>query len=472
MDTQMIFVILLALWVALRAAREQSLWMLLLSFALVGIGFNIKMIQAYVVLPALLVVYLFGTSLPPRQKMVHLILALLVLAAVSLSWALAVDAIPADQRPYIGTSGDNSVMGLILGHNGEEAFVIEERVWAEDGIGDPGLFRFFNYNMYFQFAWLLPFALIGILAWGRRPENLSLAGIRDTGLFSEKGITLMALCIWLLPALLYFSFTHGNWNLYYLATIVPPLAGLVGIGAVAMFNEYLGNRATGWLLVAALIVTSTPQIWIFRGRWIYNPEEYGIFLILLILGSVLGAIILTWLRLKKTQHATSRNPKATIICIAIAALMIAPAVWSAGVSTIRVQSSMDSLDHNFPEFLVSHAGNTTFLATVSDIEIASSLIITTGKPVMALGGFFGTDQILSVTQMPGLIRNNTVRYVLVLPSDNPQNYRIARDPGVNAGIYSWIEDHCSVVPSPEWSGNSWFLSQYTLYDCASVAGIP
>ncbi len=142
MDTQMIFVILLALWVALKAARKQSLWMLLLSFALVGIGFNIKMIQAYVVLPALIVIYLFGTNFPTHQKMIHLALALLVLAAVSLSWALAVDAIPADQRPYIGTSGDNSVIGLILGHNSEEAFLLKNTV---DSSGGPGLFLLFTH---------------------------------------------------------------------------------------------------------------------------------------------------------------------------------------------------------------------------------------------------------------------------------------------------------------------------------------
>ena len=469
MDMQMIFVILLALWVALKAAREQSLWLLLLSFALVGIGFNIKMIQAYVVLPGLVVIYLFGANLPTRQKVVHLILALLVLAAVSLSWAIAVDAIPADQRPYIGTSGDNSVIGLILGHNGQEAFVIEERVWAEDGISAPGLFRLFNSLLYVQFAWLLPFALLGILAWVRRPATWSSTGLKEAGLFSEKGITLMALCLWLVPALLYFSFTHGNWTSYYLATIAPPFAALVGIGAVALYNEYLGNRVTGWVLVAALLGTAFFQIGIFWGRWIYAPLEYSSILILLIGGSVLGAILLTVLRVKKMQRLTSPKPQA-IICIAVAALLVAPAVWSAGIPFMRVQSPLDSTDPQFSDFLLSHADNSTYLVAVPDSLTASALIIPTGKPVMAIGGYFGTDQILSVNQIPGLVQNNTVRYFLILQSDLPANYRIARDPGVNAGIYSWVEDHCMAVPASEWRKTNWnYLNPYALYDCAGAA---
>jgi len=392
-----------------------------------------------------------------------------VLAAVSLSWALAVDAIPADQRPYIGTSGDNSVIGLILGHNGEEAFVIEERVWAEDGIGDPGLFRLFDYLMYVQFAWLLPFAIIGLLAWVRWPVSWSSTGLKDAGIFSEKGITLIALCLWLVPALLYFSFTHGNWTSYYLATIAPPFAGFVGIGAVSMYHEYLSERSTGWVLVVAVVVTAFLQIWTLKGILVYNPEDYGIILALLIGGSVFGAIILTVLRIKKMQSVTLRSPL-VITCIAVAALMIAPAVWSAGIPFMRVQSPLDSTDSHLSEFLLSHAGNSTFLAAVPDSLTASSLIIPTGKPVMALGGYFGTDQILSVNQIPGLIHNDTVRYFLVLESNLPANYRIARDPGVNAGIYSWVEDHCTAVPESEWRKTNWnYLNPYALYDCAGAA---
>ncbi|MDO9326837.1 MAG: glycosyltransferase family 39 protein, partial [Methanoregula sp.] len=119
MDGLLIFVLLLALWVALKAAREQSLPLLLISVFLIGIGFNIKMIQAFIVVPAVFVIYLMGMRNSSRKKIfLHLGLALLVLAATSLSWAVAVDLVPASQRPYIGGSGDNTVLGLIVNYNG------------------------------------------------------------------------------------------------------------------------------------------------------------------------------------------------------------------------------------------------------------------------------------------------------------------------------------------------------------------
>jgi hypothetical protein len=89
---------------------------------------------------------------------------------------------------------------------------------------------------------------------------------------------------------------------------------------------------------------------------------------------------------------------------------------------------------------------------------------------MALGGFFGTDQILSVEQMPGLIHNGTFRYILIIPGDTPLNYRMARGLDENAAIYSWVEDHCAQVPPSAWMDNGDYpLRQYALYDCAGAS---
>lgn len=74
MDGLLIFVLLLAVWIVLKAARENSLPLLLLAAALVGVGFNIKMIQAFIVVPAILAVYLLGAQDTPLKKRVgHLL---------------------------------------------------------------------------------------------------------------------------------------------------------------------------------------------------------------------------------------------------------------------------------------------------------------------------------------------------------------------------------------------------------------
>src|SRR4029077_12280533 len=91
--------------------------MLLLSMALVGVAFNIKMLAAWVVLPTFYLLYLVAAPLRWPKRLLHLALATLVVVPVSLSWAVAVDLTPADQRPYVGGSQTNSVLELALGYN-------------------------------------------------------------------------------------------------------------------------------------------------------------------------------------------------------------------------------------------------------------------------------------------------------------------------------------------------------------------
>lgn len=118
MDGMLVFFLLLAAWAFIKATESNQLRWLLLGAFIVGLGFNIKMLQAFLPLPAFYALYFFASKTNWLRKIFNLAMATLLLVAVSLSWALVVDSIPADQRPYIGSSGDNTVMGLIAGHNG------------------------------------------------------------------------------------------------------------------------------------------------------------------------------------------------------------------------------------------------------------------------------------------------------------------------------------------------------------------
>ncbi|MCX7683357.1 MAG: glycosyltransferase family 39 protein, partial [Anaerolineae bacterium] len=116
-DGLLTFVLLWATWAFLRAARQGRFRDLLYGVVLVGLGFNIKMMQALMPLPAFYLLYFLGAPHRWRKKVAYLAAATVVLMGVSLSWALAVDLTPADRRPYIGGSGNNTVLGLIIGHN-------------------------------------------------------------------------------------------------------------------------------------------------------------------------------------------------------------------------------------------------------------------------------------------------------------------------------------------------------------------
>lgn len=142
MDGQLVFVLLVAAWAFIKATESGRLRYLWLGAFLVGIGFNIKMLQAFLPLPAFYALYWLGgternldKNTPPRpepgrrdaprtvwpgllRRGMHLAAATILLLTVSLSWAIIVDLTPEENRPYVGSTRANRVMELILGHNG------------------------------------------------------------------------------------------------------------------------------------------------------------------------------------------------------------------------------------------------------------------------------------------------------------------------------------------------------------------
>ncbi|WP_411349040.1 ArnT family glycosyltransferase [Paenibacillus sp. WLX2291] len=118
-DSTLVFFLMLAAYVLQRSVKTGKLLTLCIAFALVGVGFNTKMLQAFMVLPAFYLFYWLARKGQWKQKIMHLLISGVVLAAVSLSWATIVDLTPASERPYVGSSGtSNSVLELALGYNG------------------------------------------------------------------------------------------------------------------------------------------------------------------------------------------------------------------------------------------------------------------------------------------------------------------------------------------------------------------
>lgn len=117
-DSQLVLVLLLAAWAGSIAAEKGQMRWLSVTAVLVGLGFNIKMLQAYMVLPALWFMYLLTARVRWPTRLIHLSGATLILLVVSFAWPVFVDATPPSERPYVGTSDNNSEMQLIFGQNG------------------------------------------------------------------------------------------------------------------------------------------------------------------------------------------------------------------------------------------------------------------------------------------------------------------------------------------------------------------
>lgn len=128
-DSLLVFTLLLATWMLFRAINTQKPLWVLGAFAVIGIGFNMKMFQAYMVVPAFYLFYLLAYKSDWRKKLATLTAATIVLVVVTFSWATIVDAVPQANRPYIGGSRTNSVLELALQYNG---------ISRLEGMGGPG----------------------------------------------------------------------------------------------------------------------------------------------------------------------------------------------------------------------------------------------------------------------------------------------------------------------------------------------
>lgn len=120
MDMQLIFVLLLATYFLFRSIEKSKWRYLFLAALFVGLGFNIKMMQAYMILPAVAVVYLIFAKEKIVKRIIAGLISLAIVAVVSFAWVIAVDLYPSNNRPYVDSSTNNTVLELIIGHNGLE----------------------------------------------------------------------------------------------------------------------------------------------------------------------------------------------------------------------------------------------------------------------------------------------------------------------------------------------------------------
>lgn len=119
-DMQLIFLLLIAVWFLMKAIRTGKWRWLMFCGLFIGLGFNVKMLQAYLILPAVALVYLFFAKGKFWKRFAAGGLAMAVMLGVSFAWVAAVDLTPESERPYVDSTSNNSMLELVFGHNGSE----------------------------------------------------------------------------------------------------------------------------------------------------------------------------------------------------------------------------------------------------------------------------------------------------------------------------------------------------------------
>lgn len=501
-DGLLVLVLLFSVLVFLPAAEELSLKKLLLAFFLIGVGFHIKSLEAYMILPAFYVTYFFTCSGNFKKKVGHLAVGTLVLIAASLPWFIAVDSVAPENRPYVGSSETNSELDLAIGYNGLGHFLgYGIRVPGRSGqtrnftdgapqggsvpaqapgsgqppagispggqqmtpalvamrltggeTGQPGLFRLFNRQLGGQISWLLPLALMGIV--------LSLFQLYQRTLPEKSRMKLLFWSFWLIPQMIFFSVAQGA-HRYYLVMMAPAIAALAAICFSTLAEWSRGEGKRRFALPAALLVSAGVQVWIVAGY-----DEWRSWMLPAVAGTGLAAALaLGWLGANSGARARWSR---TAVAAAVVSILLAPAAWSltpmlygSGNATFPFAGpdlNPESRAANTPgamlnflartpgidtgkleSFLVSHRDGEKYIAAVSSARIAAPLILDTGLPVMTYGGFMGAEKILTAAKLAELVADRQVRYVLIAAGNSQQ-----------PELDEWVRSHGTPVPDSEW----------------------
>jgi 4-amino-4-deoxy-L-arabinose transferase-like glycosyltransferase len=440
----LVLVILLAVWAFVLAAETGRLPWLLLGAVLIGLGFNIKMLEAFLVLPACYLLYLVASPVSWLKRIVYLGLATGVLLVVSLAWAVAVDLTPPDQRPYVSGSSNNTVMDLIVGWNGAVRLSGQDK-----DVGERGPLRLLMEPLVGQIGWLVPLAAVGLVVamWQER-QSLSRSW-RLNWRLNRRQQALVLWGTWFITQWVFFSIA-GDWDPYYLAVLAPAVAALVGIGVVALWTAYRSAGWLGWMLPLALAVTAGLQTQVLASYADWNSWLRPAVAIVC-LGAVAGLLVV---------RLAPRLPEFRFALVAVIAgmvsLVIAPSLWAASTiwygSETRVPTAGPrvhgdkSVTARFVrdaepllEYLQAHQGAATYLVASADRDVARYAILQTNDPVIAFGGFSGNDPVLSAKRLAGLVNDGAVRFFLLEESSRKSNKAA-----------QWIINRCQLVPKTAW----------------------
>jgi 4-amino-4-deoxy-L-arabinose transferase-like glycosyltransferase len=514
-DALLVLLLTIATYATVRAIEAGKTKWLVLAATLVGFAFLTKMLQAFLVVPAFGLVYLIAAPVSLRRRIAQLGIAAVVMVAASGWWVAIVQLTPAADRPYIGGSQNNSILNLIFGYNGlgrltgNESGSVGATGVTGSMWGPTGLDRLFNSSFGGQVSWLLPAALI-----------LLIAGIGFTLTRRRTDRTRAAFLLWggsLAVTALVFSLAAGIIHPYYTVALAPPIGALVGMGSVLLWSQ----RSKTWARVVLAGAVGVTSIWsaVLLGRSPQFTPGLGAAVATIGIGAAIAILGLPLLH---------RGVAAIVLAVAMAASIAGPAAYT--IDTVLTThsgaipsagpavtvASADGGPGGFPGGFTRGAGRgfpggfggagfgaggggfgrggfggggfgggagggfgraggflnastpgaalVTLLQTDSarytwvgatiDANSAAGYQLATDDPIMAIGGFNGTDPAPSLAQFEQYVAEGRIHYFLG-SGGGPGS-----GTGTSSQIAQWVEQHFTATT----------VAGVTVYDLTQPAG--
>ncbi|MFI9009413.1 ArnT family glycosyltransferase [Actinosynnema sp. NPDC053489] len=406
-DSLLVLLMVAAAYCTVRAVEKGSGWWLALAGVAIGFAFLAKMGQAFLVLPAFTAAYLLAAPTTLPRRLLHLLGAGLAVAA-SAGWFIAlVEVWPKDSRPYIGGSSNDSLWELAVGYNGLGRIFGGVAGGGAGGGGnlgfggETGIGRLFGASMGAEISWLLPAALVGLVA-----------GLWFTRRLPRTDRTRAALVMWGLWVLgngVVFSLMSGITHPYYTVAVAPGVAALVAITGRELWRgrRHLAAR------VALAAVVAAAGFWGFAllqrfGEWL--PALRWVVAAVTVL--VATAVVMGVRRVAVPALVTSALATAAF-GVATAATPHSGSIPMSGPASYSVDGGggrgpMGQASDEVVELLRRTTG--TWAAATVSAQGAAELSLASGKAVIGIGGWSGGDPAPTLEEFQRYVADGRVGY--------------------------------------------------------------
>ncbi|MEU4523779.1 glycosyltransferase family 39 protein [Amycolatopsis sp. NPDC024027] len=461
-DPLLVLCLVAAAYAMTRALEDHRWRWVAVAGVLVGAGFQIKMIEAWVVLPALVAACLAGSG--PRGWRATVLGG--TATVVSLGWLVVAGFIPRGERPHVDGSRDDSWWEMVFGYNGLGRGLAGGgsplSATAAPYGGAPGPLRLVDDQLGGQAGWLVPLALVLLAAcWWTR---------RDDPLWTLWGG-------WLLTAALVLSFLPGL-HPYYATLLAPALAAVVGAGVPVAWAWWRDRSSLRWVLPLGGVLSAAGAVVVVTRAG--GPGWLVGVVTVVVLGLVLGGprrevaaagtVVLlagpvAWIAITPAVPPNSMHTANPVAGpqTAVAVFGVAdPRITLARILGVPPTGPVPAIDAPLPgsdvdpdllHHLQARRTGERFLFATGDASTASPYLAA-GYSVLPMGGFTGFSPYPELSEVAGLVQGGQLRFLYLTA--------VPGLPGVLGERAAWARSHCAPVPLRTPGG-------MTLFDCAGAS---
>lgn len=471
-DALLSFTLLLAAIYIIRAVETGKLKWLLLFSVLMGIGFNTKMLVAFIPMPVFFLYYILAASQPTKQLVIRIASTIGLLLIISSIWVTLIALTPPGNRPYVGSTPDNSIETLVLRYNGINRFTSfigprpqqrfqptyppylqvgqsptniprlkptqypqptqQQSIRTE--IPHLGILGLFSNPLASQLGWLLPVGIITLMLSfiPAIPNNLYTNPKTLREVLRRSPIASQALLWsgWLATGLLIFGLANSTTtHPYYLVGVAVPLAATIGIGTSFLLTGFRRGGTLSWLIIISLLLCAGYQIYGSNNNVSHLATGLVLTTILISIPVLSTGI---WRGLQEKPLAIGA------LGIGASVLLLIPLLTSISAGGRIVVAAMprstfvnqppqtfqvNRRDDILSNFLINQEKPIPkiTLATLNAREAASFII--KGIPTIAIGGFSGNDPVLTTDSFLSMAQTQGPLYFLMPSQRTSQSGR-------------------------------------------------